>query len=96
MFILNIHETIGRRLYTGVQHNETKENSMKIRAEQIMIIIATAPYIYGMARMIMELVRYRKDKKERKKRCTIPMMVSMTILYSIFVTKTLTVFKYLF
>ena len=69
---------------------------MKIRAEHIMIIIATAPYIYGMARMIMELVRYRKDKKERQKRCTIPMMVSMTILYSIFVTKTLTVFKYLF
>ncbi len=69
---------------------------MKIRAEHIMIIIASAPYIYGMARMIMELIRYRKDKKERKKRCTIPMMVSMTILYSIFVTKTLTVFKYLF
>jgi hypothetical protein len=69
---------------------------MKIRTEHIMIIVASIPYIYGMARMILELKRYGKDKKERQKRCTIPMIVSMTILYSIFVTKTLTVFKYLF
>jgi hypothetical protein len=49
-----------------------------------------------MAKMIMELKRYGKDKKERQNRCTILMMVSMTILYSVFVVKALTVFKYLF
>jgi hypothetical protein len=69
---------------------------MKIRAEHILIIIASIPYIYGMVRMIMELIRYGKDKKERQNRCTILMMVSMTILYSVFVVKALTVFKYLF
>ena len=61
-----------------------------------MIIIASIPYIYGMARMILELKRYGKDKKKRRSRCIIPMMASMTILYSVFVTKTVTVLKYLF
>ena len=28
---------------------------MKIRAEHIMIIVASIPYIYGMAKMILEL-----------------------------------------
>ena len=69
---------------------------MKIRAEHIMIIIASLPYVYGMAKMIFELKRYGKDKKERRNRCIIPLMVSMTILYSVFVTKTVTVLKYLF
>ena len=69
---------------------------MKIRAEHILIIIASIPYIYGMAKMILELIRYGKDKKERRNRCIIPMMASMTILYSVFVVKTLTVLKYLF
>ena len=69
---------------------------MKIRAEHIMIIIASIPYIFGMAKMIMELKRYGKDKKERQNRCTILMMVSMTILYSVFVVKAVTVLKYLF
>ena len=69
---------------------------MKIRAEHIMIIIASIPYIYGMAKMIMELKRYGKDKKERRSRCIIPMMASMTILFSVFVVKAVTVFKYLF
>ena len=95
MFILNIHKTTGRRFFAGVQHNE-KERNMKIRAEHIMIIIASIPYIFGMVRMIMELKRYGKDKKERRSRCIILMMMSMTILYSVFVVKALTVFKYLF
>ena len=69
---------------------------MKIRTEHIMIIVASIPYIYGMAKMVLELKRYGKDKKERRNRCIIPMMASMTILYSVFVVKTLTVLKYLF
>ena len=69
---------------------------MKIRAEHILIIIASIPYIYGMVRMIMELKRYGKDKKERQNRCIILMMVSMTILYSVFVVKAVTVLKFLF
>ena len=69
---------------------------MKIRAEHIMIIIASIPYIYGMAKMIIELKSYGKDKKERRRRCIIPMMVAITILYSVFAIKTVTVLKYLF
>ena len=92
---MNILETIGRRLYAGVLYNE-KERNMKIRAEHIMIIIASIPYIYGMTRMILELKLYWKEKKERRSRCIIPMMVSMTILYSVFVVKTVTVLMYLF
>ncbi len=92
---MNIHKTTGRRFFAGVQHNE-KERNMKIRAEHIMIIIASIPYIYGMTRMVLELKLYWKEKKELRSRCIIPMMASMTTLYSVFVVKTVSVLKHVF
>ena len=68
---------------------------MPIKAEYILVAVAVVFYGFGMFKMIFELHKY-KDKEERKRRLIIPMMVSMTVLFTVFVVQTFRVLKYLF